>query len=207
MGKNHESKVYWVVHDGNFLNAHPEYILEEKVIINPSFNDKRLNFDRGSIMKDWPDGVSIYVSGSKPVDLLLCSPYIDIVSDRARQIFQELAPGEIEFLPVQVYQTNGRPFEAMQYWAIHVLTVLDALAWDETVWVTPVPPQRDDPTAFMSIIKPVFYENKLGNHKVFRFEVNGQVRSGWYVTKDVKEALVKEKCFIGIEFYPVKTIE
>lgn len=201
-----DHKVYWIINNSYLFENHPEYIRSSKIVVGENFDEKRLCFDRGPIGSDWPGSVQVLVNGTEPVDLLLCSPYIEIVSDRVRIIIQELSPEEVEFLPVNVFQTNGQAYKAMKYWAINILTILDVLSWDDTVWVGPTPPQKDDPMAVLAIIKPRFFDIGIRDHHIFRYEVNGKIRPGWYISIELMRRLRKQKCTIGFEFGPILTV-
>ncbi|NTV36683.1 MAG: hypothetical protein HGA53_06990 [Anaerolineaceae bacterium] len=198
--------VYWVVHDGNLFEDYPELICATKTDIDPNFDQKQLVFGRGRIGQGWPEDVLVFVSGTKPVDLLLCTPYLEIVSERAMKIIKELAPDEVEFLPVRVFHEDGKPYVAMKYWGINVLSILDALDWEHTTWTEPIPPNKDDPLAALSIIKPCLFADKVENHHFFRLIVTSRVYSSKYVSRELKRRLEKEKYVVGIEFGPIKTI-
>lgn len=197
--------VYWLVHDGELFEKHRELILPTRVD-RPEFDEKQLTFGRGSIRNIWPEDVKIFVIGSQSVDLLLCTPHINIVSDRAREVIQNLAPDDVEFLPVKVFGQNGKEYNQMAYWAIYVLRVVDPLDWVHTKWTTPFSPSKDDPSAYMKIIKPCFFADKIRDINFFRLEVGGKIRGSMYISSVLADAVTTSGCSVGMEFTPIKTI-
>lgn len=204
MGKQY--LVYWVIHDGDLFENHPELICATQTNITPNFDQKQLVFGQGKISKSWPEDVSVLVSGTEPVDFLLCTPYIEIVSSRAKDVIEDLANDEVEFLPVEVFFEDGKPYMSMKYWAINILLTLDALDWEQTIWTDPSPPRRDDPLAALSIIKPCLFAKNIENHHFFRIRVASRVDSPKYISRELKQRLENKKFVLGMEFGPIKAI-
>ncbi|HNS38492.1 MAG TPA: hypothetical protein PKM01_11970, partial [Anaerolineaceae bacterium] len=204
MGKQY--LVYWVIHDGDLFENHPELICATQTNITPNFDQKQLVFGQGKISKSWPEDVSVLVSGTEPVDFLLCTPYIEIVSNRAKDVIEDLANDEVEFLPVEVFFEDGKPYMPMKYWAINILLTLDALDWEQTIWTDPSPPRRDNPLAALSIIKPCLLAKNIENHHFFRIRVASRVDSPKYISRELKQRLENKKFVLGMEFGPIKAI-
>jgi hypothetical protein len=196
---------YWIVNEFSLFEDHPELIFSNRTVINPEFDQKKLMFERNSLFHVWPHDVRVYVAGNEPVDLLLCTAYMEIVSERAKRIIEELARAEVEFLPISVYQDDGNPYAPMNYWVLHVMTFLDALDWENTMWTKPPPPDKNRLPASIGIIKPCLKTQVIENHHIYGLEVAGKIRSGKYVSPTLKDALTKSGCSIGIVFSPVKT--
>lgn len=200
-----EYLVYDIVPNSYMFEDHPEFISRIKTEINPEFDQFKVSFGRKRILEDWPKNVTVYFSGWRNSDYGYCTPYIQIVSDRAKRIIEEVAEDQVEFLPVKSVFEDPKADQSMKFWAINVINIVDALDWDSTVWSKSPPPSREDPDAYSWIIKPCFYSNKIINQHIFRYEVNGNVKSSFYVSNELRQRLIKAKCFIGIEFAPVKT--
>ncbi|GEM_PF-3186969 len=66
MGKQY--LVYWVIHDGDLFENHPELICATQTNITPNFDQKQLVFGQGKISKSWPEDVSV---------LVVCQSYFD----------------------------------------------------------------------------------------------------------------------------------
>lgn len=199
-----EPLVYWLVYNANFLDDHPEYICSKKVT-STEFDSSLLSFGRGSLLPIWPNDVEIFITGNQPVDYLLSDVHIDLVSDRVKMIFEEKANDDIELLPVNVMYDDGKPYDKMKYWAINILTIVDALDWENTRWSTPKPPNRNDPLVYMNIIKPSIYAMKIGDANIFRLEVAGKIKAQKFVSLKIKKELERLGFTVGMQFTPIKT--
>lgn len=200
-------KAYHLLHDAYYDETYTEAIIVPKNGTRYSHFDERLiSFGRGSLKTLWPSDLTVSVTGKKPVDYLFCSAYIDAVSERVRNVIQKIAPLDVEFFPLDVFFEDGRPFSTMKYWAIYVLPIVDALDWANTIWSTENTPARNDPTAFLSIIKPRLIESRIIDKNIFRIEVASKITSGTYISHLVKTSLIKAGCTIGMDFGQIKTI-
>lgn len=201
-----EYLVYHIVLNSYMFEDHPEFLFALKTEIDPNFNVYQLSFGRGKLIQDWPENVTVYFSGWRCADYQICPSLIEIVSDRTKKVIEEVAEDQVEFLPVKSVFEDPKADQSMKFWAINVINIVDALDWDSTVWSKNPRPSREDPDAYSWIIKPRFYANKIENQHIFRYEIAGKVDSSIFVSNELRQRLIKAKCFIGIEFAPVKTI-
>lgn len=199
-----EYLAYWLVADGDIVEDHPEFISVTKSE-NLDFDYGQLAFGRSRLSNTWPDHFKIFISGNEPVDFLYCSPYVNAVSDRVKRIISTIAKNDVEFLPVQVVYENGNPYTQLEYWVLNILTVVDALYWQNTKWTTPTPPGLTDPLAHSKILQPCLYANKIKNANLFRLEVAGKITGSRFVSLLIKRELEKSGNTVGIEFAPVMT--
>jgi hypothetical protein len=197
--------VFWLIHDGYIHDDNPELIYVPKVV-HPNFNEDLLSNGEGRLQSVWPRDISFYITGDQPVDLLLCTPRIDLISNRAKEVVERINREDVEFLPVQVCNTNGKPFLKMSYWVINVLSVVDALDWNNSRWTKTSPPSRDAPMVYMDLIKPCIYANKIQSMDFFQIIVADKKSYEKYISKRLKKELQKSGCTIGMEFTPIKTI-
>jgi len=194
--------VYWLVYDG-YLKDY--FINVRNVEIDPIFNQTLLSYGRGKLFNIWPENVRAYIIGERPVNFLMCTGHIKAVSDNVKNIIEKIAKGAAEFLPIQFYYEDGRPYTKMTYWVCNTLAIVDALDWDKTVWTETTPPNREDPDALLMVIKPRMYANKVANNHFFRILISNWVSPKVYVSRELKRAFEFEKCTVGIEFTPIIT--
>ncbi|MEL7590045.1 MAG: DUF1629 domain-containing protein [Anaerolineaceae bacterium] len=201
------NKVYKLLHDAYVYDSYPGAFLVPKNGIKYSrFDEKLISFGRGSLKNLWPQDMTVNITGITPVDYLFCSVNIDAVSDHARTVIEKISPLDVEFFPLDVIDEDGMPIIKTKYWVINVLTIIDALDWDNTKWTTGKPPTKKDPTAFLSIIKPCLIESKINGRNIFRIEVANQTTSGKFISHFLRKSLEKEGCTIGMDFGQIKTI-
>lgn len=199
-----EYLAYWLVADGDFVEDHPEFISVTKTE-KPDFDYGQLAFGRERLGNTWPDHFKVSVAGKLPVDFLYCSPYVNAVSERVKQIISPIAAQDVEFLPIQVEHENGNAYTQMDYWVLNILPVVDALYWQNTKWTTPTPPGLTDPLAHTKILQPCLYANKIKNTNLFRLEVAGKITGSRFISLAIKRELEKSGNTVGIEFAPVMT--
>jgi len=201
-----KTKVYKLIHDAYVDDEYHDAILVPKKGTKFSnFDEKLISFGRGSLKALWPQDLTVNVTGTQPVDFMFCTAYIEAVSERAKMVIETLSPLDVEFYPLDVFSEDGKPFNSMKYWAIYIMTILDALDWENTMWKETIPPARNDPKAFMSFIRPCLIESKIKDTNIFRIEVAGETTSGKFVSNKLRTALKKEGCAIGMDFGQVKT--
>lgn len=196
---------YWLLNDFNLLEDRLELIRVAKPEISTNFNEFLLNSGNTRMIDIWPKDVYIPIQGYIPVDLLICTPYIEAVSDAAKWVITKMAQEEIEFLPIRVYDENGNPYTKTNYWVINILTVIDAIDWVNTRWFSKTPPRKDDPNAQMDIIKPCLINSKIIGHNIFLIKVAEKVNRSIYLSYSLMNELTKEGCAVGMEFSPIKT--
>lgn len=192
--------------DGNIIENHPELIIAKTKDLGLGFDEKLLEYSQTSLLSVWPDNISVFITGTEPMDLVLCTPWMEMVSERAKNIMERYPLDQVEFLPITVYDEEGKEFSKMKYWVLHVYKIIaDALDWETTKWLDPSPPSKDDPWARGKIIIPSFFIEKVRNEDLFRCEVAGKVNSSLYISAGLKRALTKEGSTIGMDFSPART--
>lgn len=154
----------------------------------------------------WPDDVTIYVTGEKPISYLSCSAPVNLVSDEMKKIIEDYTFGDIEFLPVNTLYEDGRPYIATNYWVLNVLAFLtDVLDWENTIWTVPTVPNKNDPEFLSKIIRPCLLEKNITGVHMFRFEENHEIYPAIYISSKLKNALKKANCTSGMYFGSVRT--
>ncbi len=124
----------------------------------------------------------------------------DVYSSRAKQVFEEVAPGHAQFLPVTLRSTDGADLSgAGEYWVANWLNLVDCFDEARSECL------RDDATnEILSVMTLVIDETRVPeNVVVFRC-----ARASWklVVRPVVKRALVKAK--IGMAaFYRLRTTQ
>jgi hypothetical protein len=194
--------VYWLVFKGSLFDDSPELIQAERVE-DFGFDETRHCFEAKSLTSIWPKDFAIYITGQKTVDYLRCSAYYEIVSDRVRKVIESISKNEVEFLPVKLYQDKNIEFPE-KFWVPNILCTIDALDWENTKWISKTPPDRNDPEAYMDIIKPAMIEEKIKYANIFMIIVQGKIKSIIYLSARLKEALEIAGCTVGMEFGPIK---
>jgi hypothetical protein len=196
--------VYCLVNDSYIFDDNPDLISIPKVV-KPEFDQKLFSYGKGRLATIWPKNITFYINGNQPVDLLLCTPHIEIVSDRAKNVIEGISQDDIEFLPVNIQYISGEPYKKMRYWAINVLTIIDALDWENSKWTKTPTPNMNDPMAYMALTVPSMNTNKIINHKFFRIIIGEKIIGRKYLSLVMKKELEKSGFTIGMQFTPIKT--
>lgn len=159
-----------------------------------------------ALQNKWVDDFTIYTQGTIPVDYFLAGGFYDVVSDPVRRTVQAMIEKErVEFLPVRVVSVATNE-EIERYWAINVIENIDALDWEKTIWTTPKVPY-DDNQAYSKIIRPVLKFELTKNVNIFHLSVEGRIKSGIYISWQLKKALEDANSILGMEFTPIKVSE
>jgi hypothetical protein len=155
----------------------------------------------GAPIMDWPSDATLYVKGKNPTDYLFypLSPWFTI-SKKAQAALEEANIKGIQLLPVHVVHKSG--IEIPGYAIVNVLTVVSALDYKNTVWMTP---ERENVTyPQLNIFKGALQMDKIERFDVFRLvELITQV----YVSKCFKECLERKNATLGFGFLPIPVYE
>jgi hypothetical protein len=197
---------FWLIPSESDNPDNLEFVISGKCKFNIDFDENLMVYSQEPLISRWPENVTINVDGSVPVDFLVITPSLSVVSDRVKVMIEQIAGGEVEFLPIKIHIVGCNPITELMYWAIHILNVVDALNWEHTRWTVTPPPMRNDPMATLRIIKPCFRLNKIQSINIFRFEVSNIIKPSIYISKKLKEALENESYTVGMNFTPVKTV-
>jgi hypothetical protein len=151
----------------------------------------------GNTITDWPSDATLYVKGKNPTDYLFypLSPWFT-VSKKAQAALEKANIDEIQFLPVHVVHKSG--IEIPGYAIVNVLTVIAALDYEHTAWMTP---DRENVTyPQLNILEEALQRIKIEESEIFRLvELKTQV----YVSKYFKECLERKNASVGFGFMPI----
>jgi len=202
-----KTSVYELIQNFNLLTDKKELLNAETKELDLGFDERLLTFGRTSLQNSWPKNVPVYVTGTEPIDLIMCSPWMDLISERAKSIVEGFPLIDVEFLPVDTYDEFGNKYTRMNYWVLHVYNVIeDGLDWESTVWTKSTPPRKGENLLHVGIIKPALYLEKVQNQHLFRVEGFRGVYPGLYISSGLRRALRKEKCALGMDFTPIRTV-
>lgn len=194
--------IYKLIHDAELFEK------KTSLITATIRDDKSIDTDvlnRGISMKaQWTSGVIVYVSGTQPVDYLLCGPRHHAVSQAAKEVIESLVGADIEFLPVNMVNKNSKE-PSGQYWILNVIQNIDALDWEYTRWISDDIPYNK-PGAYLSIIKPAFKLKKIENRHIFLLRVGRHIKSGIYISAVLRKKLEARKAVLGMDFMPIKVL-
>jgi len=158
--------------------------------------DKDL-LSEGVPITDWSSGASLYVNGKNPTDFLFypLAPWFTI-SKKAREVLEEAHIGGIQFLPIHVFHKSG--IEIPGYVIVNVLTVVAALDYEHTTWLTR---EREHiPYPQLNIFEEALQRKKIEGLDIFRLvELKTQI----YISQYFKECLERKNVAIGFGFMPV----
>jgi len=155
----------------------------------------------GAPITDWPSDAILYVKGKKPTDYLFypLSPWFTI-SKKAQIALEEENIEGIQFLPIHVVHKSG--IEIPGYAIVNVLTVVAALDYEHTAWMTPDRERVTYPQ--LNILEEALQRKKIEGFDIFRLvELKTQV----YVSKYFKECLDRKNATVGFGFMPVPAYE
>ncbi|MBI9050052.1 MAG: hypothetical protein JEZ00_11570 [Anaerolineaceae bacterium] len=197
-----KNNIYSLLNDVNLYDNKPELITANNIQISNTFEPSKLLSEQRRLNKDWVDDATIWVNGHIPVDYLTCSNYIEVLSSKAKDIIEEFAKDEVEFLPITVKLVLKSDIQ-YRYWVIHVLNYIEPLDWENTIW-SKKPDSKKDSLAYLSIIKPVFYSDNVENSNFFKINIVGKTRHSIYLSEIIKTKLIREKCNLGMDFGKIK---
>jgi hypothetical protein len=152
----------------------------------------------GGTISHWPKPLRAILSGEcEPEDFPDAGIEMQIVSDRARAVLQNAAPGCAEFWGVEVSR-RGRPDEKYKYWLVQWLHVLDVMQWSEAKYV---PSPQGSPYGPIVLEACIAQGLVPQNIKVFRIK-GYELRV--HVHNSVRLACI-EAGLTGVQFYAVRT--
>lgn len=153
----------------------------------------------GAPITDWPPDVTLYVKGKNPTDYLFypLSPWFTI-SKKAQIALEEANIEGIQFLPIHVLHKSG--IEIPGYAIVNVLTVVAALDYEHTDWMTP--DRERVPYPQLNILEEALQRKKIDGLEIFRL---AELKTQVYVSKYFKECLERKKATVGFGFIPVST--
>ncbi len=194
---------YHLVFAGTLFDDDPSLLVASRVEKH-DFDETLL--EKGtSVIGQWPHDLTVFARGSRPVDYFIAGPYFVVVSENFVKAVDSVGgERDVEFLPVRVVLENGN--EARErYWVVNVMRVLDALDWAHSVWST-TEVRRDDPDAFLYLIKPAFRATAIRNAVLFQVRIGSMVSPGIYISGLLKRTLESTNAALGLEFQPIKVI-
>jgi hypothetical protein len=155
----------------------------------------------GTLVHNWSSDITLYVKGKNPTDYLFnpLSPWF-IISKRAQMAVDHLNVVGIQFLPVHVFHTSG--VEIPGYAIGNVLTIVEALDYEHTVWMTP---DREHVTyPQLNVLEEALQKKKVASFDIFRL---AELRTQIYVSEHFRESLERRRATIGFGFKPVWAYE
>lgn len=155
---------------------------------------------QGILLSDWPSG-TLFVEGKHPTDYLFYPLRAwHTVSKRVKTALESSAIRNIQFLPIRVEHRSGIVIPG--YCIMNILSVVPALSYAHTEWVTP---ERENvPYPQLNIWKVALQKDKVQGLDVFRLaETKAQV----FVSEDFKHSLERNNFVVGIKFIPVAVVD
>jgi len=194
--------IYQLIWNGSLFDKKPSLVSEYKT--DEQGFDGRLILHGKQLIENWPLGFNVQVQGTQAVDYFLCAGFYDVISDPVRRIIQECSGNnDVEFLPIKVELCSTQQ-EIGPYWVLNVISKLEALDWEQTIWATGTIPYSDI-RAYSRVIKPAFKLESAKNATIFHLSVQGKTTPGIYLSAHLKVAMEQAQCTLGMEFAPIKT--
>lgn len=158
-------------------------------------------FLEGMFISNWPSNATLFVHGKNPTDYLfypLASWFT--VSSKVKEALEAERIGGIQFLPVRVEHRSGITIPG--YSILHVLTVIPALDYEHTEWMTTDREHVQYPQ--LNILKEALQKDKIEKFDIFRlFELKTQI----YVSETFKNCLEQHNASLGFSFMPVSAYD
>jgi len=146
-------------------------------------------------VKEWPARITFYAEGQHAEDYLFPTMVNWIlVSERVKQMLDQLPLDGVQFLPVNVV-TVADGAEMLGYHVLHVWKQISALDKERTIFST----SRHEDYPQLDIVRAVLRRAAIGGANMFRLrERNTSV----YVSQLVKECF-EDKGLTGFRWFPV----
>lgn len=155
-----------------------------------------------SVKAKWPDGFTVLVSGTQPLNFFMCGPRYYVVSKSTMETIKFLSESSVEFLPAKIVSQDTETLVG-QYWIMNILSNIDALNWEQTMWSTSTIPYGDE---WASFIKPAFNFDVVKDQHLFLLRVGNNIRTGIYVSEALRYSLKRNKATLGMDFIPIKVV-
>lgn len=152
-------------------------------------------FFQGVYIKE-PLQIEFYAEGSNPPDVLV-SMSVLLISNRLKNLFEQLMIEGVQFIPAQVIHKSG--IGVPGYYILNILTVLPAWDKENTVWVNKDEKgMKQNPE--LNVWQIALKKEVIGKKHIFclekpKFEV--------YISEYLKKEIEKHKFDVGVGFYPV----
>ncbi len=163
------------------------------------------DFLQGKRIDNWPDDVSFRATTPEndgaPDDALANELLLPIVSKRVQQALAKAKIGDIQFLPVHVFDSRGRRVKG--YSILNILRLIDALDMERSK-VDYFPddwPVEADRGKFWVCEKAVLVSSKLASVDIFRLQIDPFLM---FASEKFSSIFEKNK-FTGIGFLRVRT--
>lgn len=165
------------------------------------FDVHRLN--SGKRIEDWPNEVTFwFTKGEHAQDLMSGGAYLDLISERVRQVFEKHQIKGAQFLPVRViHQKTGE--DVGKYWALNVVQEVEALDWTHTIWTT-LDTKEIEEAPSLHILKPALIWERVQGVDIFRLKIRGEGGVEVLVSARLKKYLEEAGATSGFAFLPRK---
>ncbi len=156
----------------------------------------------GTWIKDWPEGVTLFIEREHLEDYLFCTlPDWIVVSERARRALEQCQIDGIQFLPVRVVRKESG-VEVGPYWLLHAVRLVEGLDWERTRWFHPEDKYKDEHPA-LDIITVTLNAEAIEGIDIFRLKIKDSIR-GIYISHKVKQCLESAGAVSGFRFEQVR---
>ncbi|HXF86679.1 MAG TPA: DUF1629 domain-containing protein [Anaerolineales bacterium] len=195
--------IYKLLHDAELFEKKPLLITTTRRE-GKGFDNNLLN--KGISVKDiWPSSFTVFVSGTQPVDYLSCGLNLEALSLPAKQVIEAtVGPGSVEFLPVSIVNEDAQE-PIRQYWILNVLSHIDALDWEHTMWIPDEIPYNK-PDAHLDFIKPAFKLQAVESQHMFLLRVRERINAAIYISAALRKNLERAHAVLGMDFMPIKVV-
>lgn len=133
---------------------------------------------------EWPRGVVLHALTRGPLEDMPWSFDFSarpLVSARLKALFERVAPGKIQYLPVRV-RYRKEPIMRARYWVANFLDEVDGLDEERATWLN-MPSGRD-------LFIPAIRKDVDGRqHPICMIRWNSNVH--WYMRRDIAEEIVR----------------
>jgi hypothetical protein len=164
------------------------------------FNE--LKFYEGKEIEDWPDGITFFVKGQRGNDYVSIVIHWILVSEKVRETFEKYDIQGAQLLPVRlIHNKTGKEFGP--YWVINVFQEVDALDWDNTVWLPKVTNPREAKYPSLGIVRYALQHEPLEGKDIFRLIIRGKSSTSVFISERLKQCLEEADAISGFAFEPV----
>ncbi|EOO22643.1 MULTISPECIES: imm11 family protein [Bacillus cereus group] len=160
---------------------------EDKKYFKTSFNSMV------SLSDSWtPKFIEVTDEGkSSDSPIFLGKSGVQIISEKAKNVLESIVGDNVEFLPLIHKQTNK------QYYAMHVLRVLEALDTNKTIF------DKLSSGLIIGCKKFVFIPYVVQDEPIFKLNINGKVHPNYLLVSDQFKNVILESELKGFQFTEV----